>query len=86
MSKPTITLCGYTKYLFRHIFCKQCITKSIKIYKKCPLCNTTVNIKSGLKARKDIEKMMEKIEVKCENSCDFYGTLKCLREHSLNCF
>ncbi|KAL0109343.1 hypothetical protein PUN28_014430 [Cardiocondyla obscurior] len=37
--KPISTFCG-------HIFCTECLSNAIKKYRKCPICNTSVTLKS----------------------------------------
>lgn len=37
--------------------------------------------------RKDLERLMGNIVVKCENKwCGYEGTIKCMRGHSMECF
>ncbi|KAL6439211.1 hypothetical protein ACFW04_003857 [Cataglyphis niger] len=40
--KPTTTRCG-------HLFCENCLKESIKKYKHCPTCKTTIKLKSCIR-------------------------------------
>lgn len=41
-SKPTTTRCG-------HLFCAKCLKKSVRKYKLCPTCKTTITLKSCIR-------------------------------------
>lgn len=41
-SKPTTTRCG-------HLFCAKCLKKSVRKYKHCPTCKTTITLKSCIR-------------------------------------